>query len=746
MKLWMTAKQSTPSRVRFAEEGPSTVQAAPVTPITPTTDTTATSPSVDDLYLDSFNFALSKTFSSSLMASLTTKDAILKEIRDCILTDNADRCRQISPYIHSFWKDLHVKNGCVCIDDRIALPHAIKDAYVDAIHATHHGTWGMTDMATHAWWPYMHRDIATKISKCNPCVKIGKNLKPFIRANNWAPLKLCKVPNEEYQIDFGGPIYNEKNQEIYFLACIDRFLKFPTAEVFDRANADNFLKFLQEYVLLHGIPRAIRLDQARCQTGQQIKTFCSQNNIQLIEAPIHDHRAIGLVERLIQTIKNRQACIKTAAQNQFNVKASINSIIYQLRICRQKTINISPFEAHFGRKANTPLSNITTTPDPKSLTYKNILNKYLDLETVRWDQLITDENWDNDERSDIEVEVNKDKLGKEAMKRQKEDPNKESILISHPDVGQSIPRTETSLEVKLAKKRPRTKKAKKSLDGLYDVLAPGSSVIKTNERTSVIKEPGKREVTIRNSDLAKFGTRAERDTELQVYANRRPKLPTGKSTEELINHHAKESRKKLEGGKRMKHRKVADDVSTVSSIHSNVTRALRVIMQTKPKKQQSTAPPNQPTNLNTDPAVPMGLPTSSIVIAEPPSRPKRKAATKASVALLPSKRKRSAISITESDESVTSTQTCPPTTPSTSAIGKQKRRLNIKKQLENKTIISAIQTAASQSNQEETNFTVGPCSPTTSYPTQFYVSPNYEEPELSMTVGEAERYYESESD
>ena len=145
----MTVKQSTSSRVCFAEQGPSTVQAAAATPITPTTDTTATSPSatspsVDDLYLNSFNFALSKIFSSSLMASLTTKTAILKEIRDCILTDNEDRCKQISPYIHSFWKDLHVYNGCVCIDDRIALPHAIKDAYVDAIHATHPGTWGMT--------------------------------------------------------------------------------------------------------------------------------------------------------------------------------------------------------------------------------------------------------------------------------------------------------------------------------------------------------------------------------------------------------------------------------------------------------------------------------------------------------------------------------------------------------------------------------------------------------------------------
>ena len=101
----------------------------------------------------------------------------------------------------------------------------------------------------------------------------------------------------------------------FFLAFIDRFSKYPTAEVFDRANAQKILKFLQEQVLLHGFPRTVRLDQAQCQIGRQIKAFCNQNNIQLIEGPIHDHRAIGLVESLIQTIKNRLACIKTAARS-----------------------------------------------------------------------------------------------------------------------------------------------------------------------------------------------------------------------------------------------------------------------------------------------------------------------------------------------------------------------------------------------------------------------------------------------
>ena len=193
----------------------------------------------------------------------------------------------------------------------------------------------------------------------------------------------------------------------------------------------------------------------------------------------------------------------------------------------------------------------------------------------------------------------------------------------------------------------------------------------------------------------------------------------------------------------MKHRQLADDVSTVSSIHSNVTRALRVRMPIKPKRSIITAPPKQPAEIRSDFAVPMEKPSTSIVIAEPPSRSKRKA----SAALIPLKRKRSTPSVTQSDESVTSVQTCPPTTSSPGVIARNKRRQIIKQQqIHIKSIISAIQTAAAQTQQSESDFTVGPCSPTQSYPTQFYVSPSYEGPESAMTVGEAERYYESDSD
>ena len=64
------------------------------------------------------------------------------------------------------------------------------------------------------------------------------------------------------------------------------------------------------------------------------------------------------------------------------IKDAIKSIVYQLRICKQKTTNVTPFLAHFGRKPNTPLSSISTIHKSLNLSYQNLLHHYLDADTV----------------------------------------------------------------------------------------------------------------------------------------------------------------------------------------------------------------------------------------------------------------------------------------------------------------------------------------------------------------------------
>ena len=119
-----------------------------------------------------------------------------------------------------------------------------------------------------------------------------------------------------------------------------------------------------------------------------------------------------------------------------------------------------------------------------------------------------------------------------------------------PDVVyRAIPCSERSVQVKLTLKIHENQRQKKNLDGLYEVLAPGSTVCKISPTTSVIKEPYKPEVRVRNSDIAKFGTRAERETELTQYIERRPKKINEKTLEQKIQQHKRDLFRKNTGEK-----------------------------------------------------------------------------------------------------------------------------------------------------------------------------------------------------
>ena len=91
------------------------------------------------------------------------------------------------------------------------------------------------------------------------------------------------------------------------------------------------------------------------------------------------------------------------------------------------------------------------------------------------------------------------------------------------DIPRPIPRSERSLQVKIARKVHAADRQKINLDGFYKFLAPGSTVRKIGPATRVIKGPNRLEIRVRNSVIAKFRTRNEGDTELGVYIDRRPK-------------------------------------------------------------------------------------------------------------------------------------------------------------------------------------------------------------------------------
>ena len=79
---------------------------------------------------------------------LTTKDAVLKEAHDCILQNEGQRGKDVNHYKQSYWRHLHVRSGCVCIDEKVAIPISVHEAVLEFLHLTHPGSWGMNSLVT----------------------------------------------------------------------------------------------------------------------------------------------------------------------------------------------------------------------------------------------------------------------------------------------------------------------------------------------------------------------------------------------------------------------------------------------------------------------------------------------------------------------------------------------------------------------------------------------------------------------
>ena len=171
------------------------------------------------------------------------------------------------------------------------------------LHEAHPGQFAMKSLATqYIWWPKIYRKIQVHGKNCIECVKAGKNLKPLSNHNTLGKLPMVEEPNQEMELDFAGPFKLVWGTKKYIL---DRFSKFPFAQITSSTSAKSIINFLSKYIALHGIPRTIRTDQGSGLISKEVRELCYEHNIQVIISPVGDHRATGLVERLIRTIKER---------------------------------------------------------------------------------------------------------------------------------------------------------------------------------------------------------------------------------------------------------------------------------------------------------------------------------------------------------------------------------------------------------------------------------------------------------
>ena len=136
------------------------------------------------------------------------------------------------------------EDGILIIDNRLAIPSKLRNACLNWLHRNHPGQMAMVDAANYLWWPKMHSQIIEKAESCSQCRQMGKNLKPLIAKRKFEKIKEPSEPNEEVQLDFAGPLFNDCKTKTYLLVAVDSYSRFPSVAILKSTGSNKIIKFL----------------------------------------------------------------------------------------------------------------------------------------------------------------------------------------------------------------------------------------------------------------------------------------------------------------------------------------------------------------------------------------------------------------------------------------------------------------------------------------------------------------------
>ena len=226
-------------------------------------------------------------------AELVADDPTLRLMKNAVTSNDYEGFCRIDPYIRTFWDWVAVVDGCVIIDDRIAISQCLQKAVLSRLHRSHPGQEAMIDAAHYVWWPTIHRDIVSTCKNCTQCTKFGKNLKTMSNFNSAKPLPILNNPKLELQLDYAGPLLDDEGKQVYILVAIDRYSKFPSVMLTCSTGAKKIIKFLSGYISTHSTPKSIKTDQYSGFKNELVNDFCKNKEIKHIFCPVGYHRGFG---------------------------------------------------------------------------------------------------------------------------------------------------------------------------------------------------------------------------------------------------------------------------------------------------------------------------------------------------------------------------------------------------------------------------------------------------------------------
>lgn len=236
---------------------------------------------------------------------------------------------------HSKLKPARYTKSLIEIDDPNEQITLIKQCHLQ--NNRHHGIESVyKQLREKYYWENMRKQIKKLILKCEPCRKEKYNRHPNITlaTETETPLK----PMEIWHIDFMSL------ERDWYLTIIDKFSKYAIVKPTQKSLVYNTLS---EIFAMIGAPNKIVHDGEQSFCSEILKELFQTYNITNHTATPQHHKSNSDVERLHNTL---QELFRLQRDSELDKNQKINFITHSYNNTTHSSINMSPFEVHFGRK------------------------------------------------------------------------------------------------------------------------------------------------------------------------------------------------------------------------------------------------------------------------------------------------------------------------------------------------------------------------------------------------------------
>ncbi|XP_055902396.1 uncharacterized protein K02A2.6-like [Eupeodes corollae] len=183
------------------------------------------------------------------------------------------------------------------------------------------------------WWPLVDRDVEQFVKKCRDCLIVSKPSQPVPMNRHVFPDR----PWSNLATDLLGPLPNHD----YILVVIDYYSRYQEFKFLKKITSKDVINFLKEIFCRLGYPKFITADNERQFVSEEFKTYCKDNNIELITSPPYWPQANGEVENMNRQIVKR---LKIAHSNGSDYKEEMQKFTLMYNVTPHGTTGKAPSE------------------------------------------------------------------------------------------------------------------------------------------------------------------------------------------------------------------------------------------------------------------------------------------------------------------------------------------------------------------------------------------------------------------